>query len=63
MARVLQEARELAALGLPPEDVERARKLSRRKKIDCRTYLLKLIHDALNREEAAEKRAARRKTA
>src|ERR1700691_5054162 len=60
MARVIQEAHKPVALVVPPQDLERARKLARRKKTECRSYLLKLIHDALDREEAAGKRAARR---
>lgn len=48
---------------VPPTDSARARKLSHRKKIDTERYILSLIHKALDREEAALKRAARRKTA
>jgi hypothetical protein len=48
---------------VPRVDFERARKLSRRKKVDPREYLLSLLHKALDREEGALKRAAARKSA
>jgi hypothetical protein len=61
--RVLQETREAERIVVPAPDLERARKLSRRKKVDHRQYILALLHKALLREEAAQRRAARRKTA
>lgn len=63
MQRVLREAREAERIALPPSDIERAKKLSRRKKVDFQSYVLTLLHRALDREEAAQKRAARRKSA
>lgn len=63
MERVLREARAAVNVVLPAGDFERAKKLSRRKKVDCRQYILGLLHKALDREEAAVKRAARRKSA
>jgi hypothetical protein len=60
--RVLQQGRRTERIVVPAPDLERARRLSRRKKVDVQQYMLSLIHKALDREEAAEKRA-RRKTA
>ena len=61
--RVLNRARQAEPLTLPAGDLERAIRLSRRKKIECREYILGLLHKALDREEAAAKRAQRRKSA
>jgi hypothetical protein len=58
--RLMRQADNIA---LPAEDLERAKRLSRRKKVDYQKYILTLVHRALDREEAAQKRAARRKTA
>jgi hypothetical protein len=62
-ARALEQARAAATIELPSADLDRARRLSRRKHLECREYVLGLLHKALNREEAAIKRAARRKSA
>jgi len=58
--RVLQQAREAERIVVPAPDLERARKLSRRKKVDFQQYMLSLLHKALDREEAAEKRSRRK---
>jgi len=58
--RLSREARSSENVALPSADFERAQKLSRRKKIDCREYILGLLHDALDREEAAQKRSRRK---
>jgi predicted DNA binding CopG/RHH family protein len=63
MQRVLQQAPEAQRIAVPAPDLERAKKLSRRKKVDYQSYILTLLHGALDREEAAQKRTARRKTA
>jgi len=55
--RLMQEARERERIALPNADLERAKKLSRRKKVDLQTYVSELVHKALDREEAAAKRA------
>jgi hypothetical protein len=63
MQRVLRQARDSESIALSPADLERAKKLSRRKKVDFQTYLSALVHKALDREEAAAKRTTRRKSA
>jgi predicted DNA binding CopG/RHH family protein len=61
--RALEKARAAATIRLSGDDLDRARRLSRRKKVEYRQFILGLIHKALDREEAAMKRAARRKSA
>src|SRR5580698_7262315 len=56
MQRVLEQAREAERIAVPAPDLERARKLSRRKKLDCQQYILSLLHKALDHEEAVAKR-------
>jgi hypothetical protein len=58
--RVLRQAREAERIVVPAPDLERARKLSRRKKVDFQQYMLSRLHKALDREEAAEKRTRRK---
>ncbi|SRR5579883_1651799 len=61
--RLAQEALAVEQVALPIAEVDRARKLCAKKKIDYRTYLKNLVHDALDREEAALKKSRPRRTA
>jgi hypothetical protein len=63
MQRVLRQARGSKSIALPPADLERAERLSRQKKVDFQSYIHRLLHKALDQEEAASKRAGRRKSA
>ncbi len=61
--RLVREARAAKTIELPDDDLDRALRFARRKKVDGRQYILDLLHSALDREQAAMKRAARRKSA
>jgi hypothetical protein len=62
--RLLQRANELEkiTIHLPVSDLDRARKLCKKKNIDCESYVSTLLHQAIEREEAALKKP-RKKTA
>jgi hypothetical protein len=62
--RLLQRANELAkvTIHLPVADLERARKLCKKRKVDYESYVRTLLHEAIDRDEAALKKP-RKKTA
>ena len=63
--RVMREIRESKniTIRMPLNDLDRARKLSKKKGLGYQTYMKMLLHEALDREEAAAKKASRRKSA
>ncbi len=60
--RLLREARESEKVSLARADLERAKKLSEKRKTDYETYVRTVFHQAIEREEAAFKKG-RKKTA
>jgi len=65
MQRVLRESRESKniTIRMPIADLERARKLSEKKGLGYQTYMKMLLHEALDREQAAAKKAGGRRKA
>ena len=61
--RLTREALAIEEVALPIAELDRARELCAKKKIDYRTYLKNLLHDALDREEAAAKKSRTGRTA
>lgn len=57
--RLLREARESEKVSLAYADLERAKKLSKKRKLDYETFVRNLFHQAVEREEAASKRRKR----
>ena len=56
LADVLSKARHAAALcavpvGIDPADLDRARVLAEKQGITCQSYVRKLLHEAIEREE------------
>jgi predicted DNA binding CopG/RHH family protein len=60
--RLLREAQESEKVSLARADLERAKKLSEKRKTDYETYVRTVFHQAIEREEAALKKL-RKKTA
>ena len=58
--RLLREARESEKIALARADLERAKKLSEKKKTDYETYVRTLFHQAIEREEAALKKPGKK---
>ena len=54
--RLLREARELEKVSLARKDIERAKKLSKKRKVDYETFVRNLFHQAIEREEQSAKR-------
>jgi len=54
--RLLREARELEKVSLARKDIERAKKLSKKRKVDYETFVRNLFHQAVEREEQSAKR-------
>lgn len=54
--RLLREARELEKVSLARRDIERAKKLSKKRKVDYETFVRNLFHQAVEREEQSAKR-------
>jgi len=63
LTRELRESKNIT-IRMPIADLERARKLSEKKGLGYQTYMKMLLHEALDREQAAAKKAGgRRKSA
>jgi predicted DNA binding CopG/RHH family protein len=54
--RLLREARESEKVSLARKDIERAKKLSKKRKVDYETFVRNLFHQAVEREEQSAKR-------
>jgi predicted DNA binding CopG/RHH family protein len=54
--RLLREARESEKVSLARADIERAKKLSKKRKVDYETFIRNLFHQAIEREEQSVKR-------
>jgi hypothetical protein len=54
--RLLREARELEKVSVARKDIERAKKLSKKRKVDYETFVRNLFHQAIEREEQSAKR-------
>jgi predicted DNA binding CopG/RHH family protein len=61
--RLMREARESKniTIRMPIADLDRARQLSKKKGLGYQTYMKMLLHEALDREQAAAKKTSRRK--
>jgi predicted DNA binding CopG/RHH family protein len=62
LQRVAPQSPAPQSIRLPFADLERAKKLSKKRKLDYETYVRTLFHQAILREEAALKKG-RKKTA
>ena len=61
--RIKHYATKNITINMPLTELERARKLSRKKGLGYQTYMKMLLREALDREEAAVRRGHRQKTA
>ncbi len=62
LAKEMRESKNIT-IRMPLADLERARQLSQKKGLGYQTYMKMLLHEALDREQAAAKKPRRRKTA